>query len=52
MNKRTFDLIIAVDVGFLILWGGAGIWSRQRLANGPSTGVAHAIAKIAKAVTP
>lgn len=51
MNKRTFDLIIAVDAGFLVLWGGLSMWSRKRLMSGPNGGLGYDVAKIAKAAT-
>lgn len=51
MNKRTFDLIVAVDVGVLILWGGLSMWSRKRLMTGPNSGLGYDVAKISKAAT-
>lgn len=51
MNKRTFDLIVGVDVGILILWGGLSLWSRRRLMTGPNSGLGYDVAKVSKAVT-
>jgi hypothetical protein len=51
VTKKTFDLVIMIDVGVLIVWGGASIWSRRRLMSGPNSGVLYSLAKLTKAVT-
>lgn len=50
-QKKTFDLIIMTDVGFIILWGAARVWSHRQLMFGPNSGGMHGLAKLTKAVT-
>lgn len=50
--KAAMRLDAMVIIPALILWGGAGVWSRRRLIEGPSRGFLHGTALFVKSVTP
>ena len=51
MNKRQFDLGLAVFVGAYAVMTGFRLWSTRYLMEGKSAGVLHVIAEVTKAVT-
>ena len=51
MNKRTFDLIIGVSIGFVGCMTGARLWSTRYLMEGKKDGPLHWTALVTKAVT-
>ena len=50
--KAAMRVDALVIIPSLVLWGGAGIWSRRRLIEGPSRGFLHGTALFVKSVTP
>ena len=51
MNKRQFDLGIAVFVGAYATMTGFRLWSTRYLLEGKSAGAMHTAAEIVKAIT-
>ena len=51
MNKRTFDLIVAVTVGVIAVETGFRLWATRQLMEGKAQGVTHTTAEIVKAIT-
>ena len=51
MNKRQFDLGIAVFVGAYAAMTGFRLWSTRYLIEGKSKGVLHTVAEVTKAIT-
>lgn len=51
MNKRTFDLVVAVLVGVIAAETGFRLWATRYLMEGKSNGVLHITAEVTKAVT-
>ena len=51
MNKRTFDLIVAVTVGVIAAETGFRLWATRYLQEGKPEGVLNMTAQVLKAVT-
>jgi hypothetical protein len=51
MNKRQFDLGIAIFVGCYAAMTGFRLWSTRYLIEGKPQGVMHVTAEVTKAIT-
>lgn len=51
MNKRTFDLSVAVFVGAYAAMTGFRLWSTRYLIEGKPNGILHVTAEVTKAIT-
>jgi hypothetical protein len=51
MNKRTFDLIVAVTVGVIAAETGFRLWATRYLIEGKPEGALNMVAQLTKAVT-
>jgi len=51
MNKRQFDLGLAVFVGAYATMTGVRLWATYHLAEGKPDGPLHLVATVAKAIT-
>jgi len=51
MNKRTFDLALAVFIGGYAAMTGVRLWATRRLVEGKPDGPLHLTAQVAKAIT-
>jgi len=51
MNKRTFDLIVAVTVGVIAAETGFRLWATRYLQEGKPEGPLNMVAQVTKAVT-